>query len=268
MNPFKLAALGLAAALAASSASAALSVADLSTSGDGLLTVDSVSGLGWLDVSLTRGQSLDQVVAGSWLAQGFRLATSAEFDALLRQGVQTPDLVDWLGGWAAAPEISAYAGGPTTILSGVVGGDGPRTDGLVPMRTLALTRDTQIGGEPVPAPEWISRAPWTDGVGVLGPAVSAGELKVPLSLGAGTQGDPETEITELLKKLAPSAQPPGDPRTFLRHRTEWVSPHEANEEWGVFLVKSVSAVPEPDAFLLMGVGLVGVLALRPRRKTA
>jgi len=52
----------------ASFASAALSSSDWRESGDGLLTVDSVTGLAWLDLTQTSGLSFDAVVAGTWQA--------------------------------------------------------------------------------------------------------------------------------------------------------------------------------------------------------
>ncbi len=72
-------------------ASAALISADLSQgTGDGLLTLDTTSGLEWLDVTLTVNQTYDQVRTGSWYQAGFSHATMAELQTLfLHAG--TPD---------------------------------------------------------------------------------------------------------------------------------------------------------------------------------
>lgn len=48
------------------------------SAGDGLLTRDTVSGLEWLDVTLTINQTYDQVRTGNWYQAGFSHATMAE----------------------------------------------------------------------------------------------------------------------------------------------------------------------------------------------
>ena len=111
-------------ALCSTWATAAFTTADLQVSGDGLLTLDDASGLAWLDLTLTRGQSITQVRTSEWLAQGFRFATHAELDDLVSRAASNLDVIDEMGGWAAAPELSTYLGGPTTVLAGAVGGGG------------------------------------------------------------------------------------------------------------------------------------------------
>jgi len=69
------------AILFSSSSSAGLVTNDWLSAGDGLLTYDSVSGLKWLDLSYTFGQSLNGVLGQTALGNplnGFRVATSAE----------------------------------------------------------------------------------------------------------------------------------------------------------------------------------------------
>ena len=138
------------AATMASTAHAALSVADLYQPGDGFLTVDSVTGLVWLDIGATRGLSVADVIAPGnglspdWLGQGFRFAKASEFDQLVQQGAQQLDFMAWLGAWDAPLDVSATLGGPTTVLAGVLAGDGLAPDGSVRADTLLLTRDTRI----------------------------------------------------------------------------------------------------------------------------
>jgi hypothetical protein len=75
----------LAQVLLAQSAQAALLAGDLVTTGDGLITKDSRTGLEWLDLTLTRGASYDAVAAGfgGYTTQnGFRFASAAEVNAL------------------------------------------------------------------------------------------------------------------------------------------------------------------------------------------
>ena len=53
---------------------------DLYASGDGLVSRDAARGIDWLDLTLTQGQSIDDVLqgAGGWISQGWRLATNSE----------------------------------------------------------------------------------------------------------------------------------------------------------------------------------------------
>ena len=207
-------------ALSAFGAQASLSVADLFTPGDGLLTVDSQAGVAWLDITETRGLSVGDVISSTqWLSQGFRFARSSDLDSLLQQAQSPWAFMDWMGGWAASAELSADLGGPTTVVAGVLAGDGLTTSGDMRAATLLLTRDTQItpGGLP------------------LSDYSSGGRSSVSL----------------------------GD---FLRVQDQWVSPVVANADRGVFLVKSVSPVPEPSAFWLMGLGVAGLAGLQIQRK--
>ena len=198
-----------------SGAQAALAVSDLFQPGDGLLTIDAQAGVAWLDITETRGLSVGDVISSTdWLSQGFRFANSSDLDSLLQQAQSPWAFMDWMGGWAASAEQSAYLGGPTTVVAGVLAGDGLTSSGDMRAATLLLTRDTQI-----------------------------------------TPGG-------LLLNDDPSGVFVGD---FLRVQDQWVSPVVASADLGVFLVKNVTPVPEPSAFLLMGLGLVGLVGLRSQR---
>lgn len=259
--------LGLAAVLTTPMAQAALSVADLATAGDGLLTVDSDSGLAWLDVSLTRGMSLDEVANGAWIGQGFRLATSADLQTLLSHDVGYQyGFMEAMGAWSAPATWSTYLGGPTTLLTGVLGGEGARTDGQVPAVMLMLTRDTRIDGELVPRPDDL---PMPDGWSDItaSPVILLEDLQAAREAAwTDLPGDPPLVYAELSELVDPSQQN-GTLGNFLRKHTFAVNPQALNPDVGVFLVKDVSVVPEPSAFVLMGLGLVGVFALRVRSRS-
>ncbi len=78
--------------LLSSPAHATLTAADLNAVGDGLLTQDSDSGLEWLDLTLTDGLSVSQILAGAggWVALGFRHATESEVCGLFTAGGVAP----------------------------------------------------------------------------------------------------------------------------------------------------------------------------------
>lgn len=261
-NMFRMTAVALTAATMVSMAHGALSVADLSQSGDGLLTVDGASGLAWLDISATRGLSVaDVIVSGNWLSQGFRFAKASELDQLMQQGVNQLEFMAWMGAWDASPEVSAYLGGSTTVLAGVLAGDGARLDGSMRADTLMLTRDTRVTpGEPLPRPKELD-GDWLDIEPVQGPVIRRDDL---WALMAQSPDGPVFGAGEGEAMLpSPRDTSFGD---FLRRSTRSVSPLDASLSRGVFLVKNVSLVPEPEAMALMGVGLVGVFSVASRRR--
>ena len=111
----------------ASLASAALSSSDWRESGDGLLTVDSVTGLAWLDLTQTSGLSFDAVVAGTWQAEELEAFSKAGENA--GQTVTYRNIVtswDGLGDWTGLQplEISAHVEGPDQTVV-ILQEDGP-----------------------------------------------------------------------------------------------------------------------------------------------
>lgn len=68
-------------------------------------SLDSATGLKWLDVSQTVGLSYDQVQAGEggWLAQGWRYATGDEINAMFSSNLSLLPRTDSNGGIESAP---------------------------------------------------------------------------------------------------------------------------------------------------------------------
>lgn len=94
----KLNALLVAGALFSSVANAELISTDWKVAGDGYSTLDTVSGLEWLDLSLTKGMSYSTVeskteAGGSF--EGWRLPTEAEVIALINNSVLDKGLIDY-----------------------------------------------------------------------------------------------------------------------------------------------------------------------------
>ena len=88
----KVALVGMMLAFGTMAANADLIEQDFISSGDGLITLDTGTGLKWLDVTETKGLSVDEILAGSggWLTSGFRYASFAEVQTLANNaGVDT-----------------------------------------------------------------------------------------------------------------------------------------------------------------------------------
>lgn len=228
MGKFKGWLVGMMVAGLSSAAMAGLTVADRIAQGEILLLEDSQSGLDWLSLSLTVGQSLDQVRAGDLLTQGFRLATQQEFANLLTH-VSVP-LLGVLGGVPAPDAVSVYMGGPTTLLQGLVAGDSEIGAATVPAWTVYLTT---VSGS-------------TGAVGDLGPYLPPTNLE-PV-MGSGYAG-----------AMSPSGM-------YVRSTSAPQSTSEAVDGLGVFLVREVSPVPEPATWALFGLGALGLAMMSCRRR--
>jgi hypothetical protein len=87
-----------------------LSVADLRSSGDCLLTRDAKTGLEWLDLNATTRQSYDSIAAGfgGYLADGFRFADKSEVET-------------FFGNAIASVELSSGVVGRRTLLPETIG---------------------------------------------------------------------------------------------------------------------------------------------------
>ena len=257
----------LATALSTSWASAALTSVDLQSAGDGLLTVDSVSGLAWLDLSVTQGLSAEQAWAGPWQNQGFRLATRDEVQGLLNAAVRVePDqpFLALLGAVPASPELSAWLGGPTLTLSGVIAGDLYVPDNpVVPLCTLYETRMTSL--PPVPGdPD----APLTDYPGPgIGETVYGSEVVYGGSASSSTSSS--SPLVDQVRDVVSSQGPSLTLGTYIRLKESAIAMNQAQADAGVFLVRDISPVPEASTWAMMAVGLVGLgWASRRRRLQA
>lgn len=90
-------AVGMLLAGSMTTAEASLIAQDLFSSGDKLVTTDTMSNLQWLDLSLTTNQSPAQILSSNYVLQmGFRYATSSELTALYTQflPINTPTFGD------------------------------------------------------------------------------------------------------------------------------------------------------------------------------
>lgn len=89
--------LGTAALMAWGAAHASLVEQDLLVAGDGLVTLDTATGLEWLDLTATQGLSVDKVLAGSggWVDRGFEYAGFSQIGRLLHDAGFSPSIDDF-----------------------------------------------------------------------------------------------------------------------------------------------------------------------------
>lgn len=259
MGNFKGWLVGMMAAGLSSAAMAGMTVTDRVAQGETLLLGDSQSGLDWLSLSLTAGQSLDQVRAGDWLTQGFRLATQQELTNLLTH-VSAPFL-EVLGSVPAPDAVSAYMGGPTTMLQGLVAGDSEVGAATVPAWTVYLTT---VSGSTLTVGDL---GPYLSGPYLPGPYGSRSQSLSPYSSGAISISS-VFEVSPATEPLTGSVDagaiyPSG---MYVRYTSAPQSTGESVDGVGVFLVREVSPVPEPATWALFGLGLLGFAVVSARRR--
>lgn len=157
-SPALLAAFAL--VLVALPARAALEERDLATPGDALITLDTNTGLRWLETTLTLGQSYDDVAAGAggWVADGWRHATTTEVCDLFQTygGIPFPSCPGSVsqGGLLIPTALMGYLGYVVVVYDADLGGyenhsffdDGPgSTAGIAEILYLVQCYSTPCG---------------------------------------------------------------------------------------------------------------------------
>jgi hypothetical protein len=179
-------------------------------SGDGFnLTIDDQTGLEWLDLTITRGLSRNQVLASSLITSGaYRYATDVEVNNLFLNNVGI--------GFTGSEQITPNYGSPTIILAGRILMDFlGRTNTQEPIGSWGLVDD-------------VTTLP----------------------------GGYNTYV--IRESTLPSTQ-------LLRLNFGPDDSSTGYNGFGSFLVKA-TVVPEPSTYLLMGLGLLGLIALQRRRR--
>lgn len=228
---------------AAGFAQAAIQSVDWDASAhDQWLTRDTASGLDWLDVSLTNGLSVQQVLAGDWVKQGFRYATQSEISGLVSHALSSSlppsQAVQGLAQQLGAPERSAYPFDPSVT--------------NVPLYELyGFVVAPSASGESLQ----VLSAQISPGIDSGGSVVtdSAGNYVCTLVCQPGAHDD--------FLHLIESA---GGGSTYLNFRN--ASATDAASWLGSYLVRDTAAVPEPGAWALLMTGGLA-LAGAARRRT-
>lgn len=228
-----LAALLLASPLTAI-AGQALKSTDLISANDNLLTFDRNTGLEWLDVSVTKGLTVDQVLAGEggWLGLGFRYATFGDLSTMLANG--------------GLSSSSTAAAGSKEFLDGfqAESGAGLSLPGMLGPTTFHSPYNIDVLGfaqiEPCPFPSRCETSPlWDYSVRITG--------------------------------RYPSPDSSDDSGVFVVLSDDQIpSSSLAFPEAGSWLVRERTAsVPEPGTLGLFAIGLIGIAVSSKRlRNTA
>ncbi len=190
--------------------------------GDGLLTLDSQTGLRWLDVSATQGLSAKQVLsgAGGWFPS-FRYATYTELSVLFEHA-GLPNLAGPNGSLIALTEEQRAALYPLAL----------NFNTLLNTASPCCTNGLYVWGD--------------NSISLLGVSAVISNPRVPNSRLVGG--------SYLHQYLSPLIGKSGTPET--NYDSDW-----SNSQTGSMLILAVPE-PETWALLLAGLGLLGFMARR------
>jgi hypothetical protein len=220
--------------LGISNANATLISANDAVYGSGSLTQDTVTGLEWLDLTISQGFSYNNVINGtgnSFLANGFVVATMTQVEALLTNA-----------GWNGADD-SANSLGVTNHLATV---------------TTLINLLGTVGTNAFPG-----ELAFTEGLALIGSAANVAND------GLGRQFNTITQFGVAGRIACTTVGVNQFPNQTTNASSCRVAPGFAAEYFGVYLVRrTVSAnVPEPSTWSLMIAALAGVWLTQKRRRS-